>query len=87
MASDSVTDETTVNDRYAVTIPSPVRSRLDIQAGDKVRWTVTSDGSLDVQVVKQRERAFAGFEPFEMGPTHAAEDHDVVLADEVEESR
>lgn len=85
MASDERTGETTVTDRYSVTIPAPVRNRLDIQPGDTVRWTVTSDDALNVEVVKQRYGAFTDFEPIDMGPTNAGTDHDEVLAAEIDE--
>lgn len=77
MASDRQTDETTVNDHYAVTVPAPIRNRLDIEPGDKVRWTVTDDGELEIDVVKQSRGVLEGFEPVDMGETHAAEDHDI----------
>lgn len=51
MASEESADETTVNDRYAVTIPAAIRTRLDIQPGDKVRWAVIADESLEVEGV------------------------------------
>lgn len=71
------TDETTVNDHYAVTVPAPVRNRLDIEPGDKVRWTVTDDGDLEIDVVKESRGVLEGFEPVDMGDTHAARDHDI----------
>ncbi|HKJ58697.1 MAG TPA: AbrB/MazE/SpoVT family DNA-binding domain-containing protein, partial [Halobacteriales archaeon] len=69
------------------TIPSAIRSRLDIQPGDKVRWAVAADDSLEIEVVKQRRGVFEGFEPIDLGPTNAAEDHDAVLAGEVDEDQ
>lgn len=76
MVANELVDETTVNDRYAVTIPSTVRHRFDIEPGDKVRWQLTELGELTIEVVKQRYGVFADFEPVDMGPTHAATDHD-----------
>lgn len=87
MATPEIIDETTVNDRFAVTIPSPVRSRLDIQAGDKVRWKVTSDGAIDIEIVKQRTRGFEDFEPVDIGHTDVTEELDAVLADEIDRGR
>lgn len=81
MTGDDVVDESTVSDRYAVTIPSPVRDRLDIEPGDTVRWRVTEAGELSVEVVKRQFGVLADFEPADMGETHAAEDHDLVAAD------
>ena len=87
MTSEERAGETTVNDRYAVTIPSAIRSRLDVQPGDKVRWAVTADESLEVEVLKQRKGVFEDFEPIDAGPTDAAEDHDTVLAGEIDEDQ
>lgn len=77
MAANDLVDETTVSDRYAVTIPSEIRHRLDIEPGDNIRWRVTESGELTVEVIKQRYGVFSDFEPVDMGPTNAAEDHDV----------
>jgi bifunctional DNA-binding transcriptional regulator/antitoxin component of YhaV-PrlF toxin-antitoxin module len=41
-----------------VTIPAPLRRRLDIEAGDKLRWRVGDDGDLSVEIVRQRYGAF-----------------------------
>ncbi|WP_082222529.1 AbrB/MazE/SpoVT family DNA-binding domain-containing protein [Halorubrum halophilum] len=51
-------EETTVSDGGMVTIPAALRRRLDIEAGDKLRWTVTDSGDLTVEVVRQRYGAF-----------------------------
>ena len=61
------TDESTITENYAATIPATVRSRLDVQPGDKLRWTATDDGALRVEVVRQREGALDDFEPEPMG--------------------
>lgn len=61
------TSETTVNDRGGTTIPSEIRESLDIDSGDKIRWTVTDDGTLSVEVVKQEQGVFDDFEPASMG--------------------
>lgn len=84
MATDGPVDETAVNDRYAVTIPSSVRERLDIGPGDRVRWRVTEDDELSVEVLQEREGAFDDFEPFDMGETDAAADHDTEFVDHPE---
>lgn len=52
------TEETTVSDRGMVTIPASLRRRLDIEAGDKIRWDTDEEGNLSVEVVKQRYGAF-----------------------------
>jgi AbrB family looped-hinge helix DNA binding protein len=58
MAADSPPEETTVSDQGMVTIPAALRRRFDIEAGDKLRWTVTDSGDLTVEVVRQRYDAF-----------------------------
>lgn len=75
MGVDQHVDETTVNDRYAVTIPAPIRRRLDVEPGDKIRWKLDGD-EVSVELVGQRLGVLDGFEPAEVGETHAAEDHD-----------
>ena len=81
MAANDLVDETTVTDRYAVTIPSDVRHRLDIEPGDKIRWRVTDAGDLTLEVVKRRHGVFSDFEPVDMGPTNAVDDHDIGTVD------
>ena len=61
------TDESTITENYAATIPAAVRSQLDVEPGDKLRWTATEDGALEVEVVRQREGALSDFEPEPMG--------------------
>lgn len=58
MAADEAPEETKVSDRGMVTIPASLRRRLDIEAGDKLRWDVDEEGTLSVEVVKQRYGAF-----------------------------
>lgn len=63
--------ETTVSDRGAVTVPSEIRERLDIQPGDKIRWEIDDEGKVQITVVKQRYGAFDGFDPVDIGETDA----------------
>lgn len=76
MATDDAPEETTVSDRGMVTIPASLRRRLDIEAGDKLRWDIDTEGNLSVEVVKQRYGVFDDFEPVSMGGD-GAETHDV----------
>lgn len=76
MATEDGPTETTVSDRGMVTIPAAVRRRLDIEAGDKLRWTVTDEGDLSVEVVRRRHGAFEDFEPVSMGGD-GLETHDI----------
>lgn len=81
MGTGETVDETAVTDRYAVTIPAGVRERLDIGPGDRVRWRVTESDDLSVEVLREREGAFEDFEPFDLGETDAAADHDATFVD------
>ena len=63
----AISDETKVNDRGGTTIPAEIRETLDIDSGDKIRWTVGEDGDLTVNVVKQKTGVFSDFEPASMG--------------------
>ncbi|WP_424017651.1 AbrB/MazE/SpoVT family DNA-binding domain-containing protein [Halorientalis pallida] len=78
MGVDETSDETTLNDRYAVTVPAAIRERLDVEPGDKIRWSVSDDGDLSVEVVRQRTGVFQDFEPVDMGETDAANDHSLM---------
>jgi len=75
MGSEEAADETTVTDHYAVTVPAVIRERLDVEPGDKLRWSLSDEGALSVEVVKQRRGVFDDFEPADLGETHAAEEH------------
>jgi len=80
--SHEIEDETTVNESYSVTVPAAVRRKAGVEAGDKLRWQVDDDGSLSVELVKQRYGAFADVEPVDTGePTNAADDHDLIAGD------
>jgi len=64
---DRATDESTITENYAATIPASVRDRLDVRPGDKLRWTATEEGGLRVEIVRRREGALDDFEPEPMG--------------------
>lgn len=81
MATEDATDETTVTDRYAVTIPAPVRERLDVRPGDSVRWHVDEDGDLSVELVREESGAFDDFEPVSAGEMDVVEEHDTGFVD------
>ncbi|PSP85708.1 AbrB family transcriptional regulator [Halobacteriales archaeon QS_6_64_34] len=65
----ATSDETKVNDRGSTTIPAEIRDRLDINSGDKIRWTITEDGDLTVEIVKQKTGVFSDFEPASTRPS------------------
>ncbi len=76
MAAEETTEETKVSDRGMVTIPAALRRRLDIEPGDKLRWTTDGDGNLSIEVVQQREGVFDDFEPVDVGETTAVDVED-----------
>jgi AbrB family looped-hinge helix DNA binding protein len=61
------TEETTITDRGGTTIPAEIRESLDIGGGDKLRWSVSDEGELTVEVVKQETGVFDDFEPMSLG--------------------
>ncbi|ELZ28998.1 transcriptional regulator [Halogeometricum pallidum JCM 14848] len=59
--------ETTVNESYSVTIPADVRKKLDLEPGDRLRWTTDDDGRLVAEIVRERYGAFDDFDPVDVG--------------------
>jgi bifunctional DNA-binding transcriptional regulator/antitoxin component of YhaV-PrlF toxin-antitoxin module len=77
--NERVESETTINDSFSVTVPAAVRRSAGVEAGDKLRWQVDEEGTLTVEVVKQRYGAFSDLDPVDTGEeTDAAADHDLV---------
>lgn len=62
-------DETTVNESYAVTIPASLRDDLDLEPGDRLRWSVDDDERLVADIVRERHGAFSDLEPIDVGET------------------
>ncbi|WP_254823919.1 AbrB/MazE/SpoVT family DNA-binding domain-containing protein [Haloglomus halophilum] len=58
MATQETPEETKVSDSGVVTVPASIRRRLDIEPGDKLRWHTEDDGTLSVEVVRERYGAF-----------------------------
>ena len=73
MATEGGPEETTVSDRGMVTVPADLRRQLDIEPGDKLRWSTDEEGALSVEIVHQREGVFDDFEPVDAGETNAVE--------------
>jgi len=67
MATQETPQETKVSDSGVVTVPASIRQRLDIEPGDKLRWNTDEDGTLTVEIVRERYGAFEDFEPVSMG--------------------
>jgi len=76
MATQKPPEETKVSDSGVVTVPASLRQRLDIEPGDKLRWSTDDDGNLTVEVARQRHGAFEDFEPVPMGGD-GSETHDL----------
>lgn len=69
--------KTTVSESYSVTVPTVVRESVDLDPGDKLRWVVSEDGTVAVEVVEEQAGAFSKLEPIDIGEeTNAVEDHD-----------
>lgn len=76
MSSDRVDAESKVSGNQA-NIPARIRRALDIDDGDRLRWSLESDGSVHVEVVEQRKRTFAEFDGYEgESETDATAEHD-----------
>lgn len=73
MTTEEGPEETTVSDRGMVTVPADLRRQLDIEPGDKLRWSTDEEGALSVEIVHQREGVFDDFEPVDAGETNAVE--------------
>jgi bifunctional DNA-binding transcriptional regulator/antitoxin component of YhaV-PrlF toxin-antitoxin module len=77
-----VEDETTVEEGYSTTVPASVRERAEIEAGDRLQWTVDENGAISVRVVERDEGTFTSLDPVELDEeTDAAEDHDAVAGE------
>ena len=72
METDGRAAETTVSDSGMVTVPAAVRRRLGIDSGDRLRWRVSDDGELQVEVVRERYGAFADATSAELGSDRLA---------------
>jgi len=80
--SNSVEDDTTVNESYSVTVPASVRKEAGLESVDKLRWRVDEKGELHVEVVKHRRGAFSDLEPVELDEeTNAVDDHDAIAGE------
>jgi len=51
--TDDTDTETVVLDDYTVEIPRPFRGELGLEPGDTVRWDVTDDGRLLLDIVEE----------------------------------
>ncbi|GAB3420049.1 AbrB/MazE/SpoVT family DNA-binding domain-containing protein [Haloparvum alkalitolerans] len=63
MGSDSVDAESKVSGNQA-NIPAAIRRELDIDDGDHLRWSLSDDGAVRVEIVRQRSGTFAEFDGY-----------------------
>jgi len=76
VSSDQIDAESTVSGNQA-NIPAQIRHELGIDDGDQLRWEVTDDGRIRVEVVQQKAGSFAEFDGY--GGSEATDvttDHD-----------
>jgi antitoxin PrlF len=73
-------NETTVDENWTVTIPRTVRNGIDLEPGDRLRWSVEADERLIADVVRERHGADDRIDPVDVGETDAVESTE---ADEV----
>lgn len=85
MATDDAPEETTVSDHGMVTIPAAVRRRLDIDPGDKLRWSI-EDGELTVVVIREEYGVFEDAPTAKLGGD-GLETHDLAGHEEHVEGR
>ena len=64
MSSDRVDAESKVSGNQA-NIPVRIRRRLDIDDGDRLRWSVEDDGTVRIEVVHRRGGSFEDFTGYE----------------------
>jgi len=64
MSSESVDSESKVSGNQA-NIPARIRRELDIDDGDKLRWTIEDDGTIRVRVVQQQNGTFSEFDGYD----------------------
>ncbi|WP_049926382.1 AbrB/MazE/SpoVT family DNA-binding domain-containing protein [Halopiger goleimassiliensis] len=76
MSTDRVDAESKVSGNQA-NIPARIRRQLDIDDGDRLRWTVEEDGTVQVEVVHRRGGTFEDFTGYDgEKDTDATADHD-----------
>lgn len=58
MATEDIPDDSKVRDDGSVRIPERVREQLDVDPGDRLQWSVTEEGELEVEVIRQEYGEF-----------------------------
>jgi len=67
-----VEDKTIINESYWITVPAARRREAGVEASDKLRWHMDEDGTISVELIKQRYSAFSRLNPTDISePTDA----------------
>lgn len=76
MSSEIADAESKVSGNQA-NIPARIRRELDIDDGDRLRWILSEDGELQVEVVSRRRGTFSDFGGYDGdADTDATAEHD-----------
>ncbi|MEF8855488.1 MAG: AbrB/MazE/SpoVT family DNA-binding domain-containing protein [Haloarculaceae archaeon] len=76
MGTDRIDAESKVSGNQA-NIPARIRRELAIDDGDRLRWSLTEDGTVRVRIVRQDTGSFAGFNGYDgEEETDVREEHD-----------
>lgn len=76
VSSDRFVGESTVSGNHA-TIPARIRRELGIHDGDRLRWYLEDDGSVQVEVSDRGTSTFAEFDGYDGAEaTDVTDDHD-----------
>ena len=76
MSSGDIDAESEVSGSSAA-IPEEVRRKLDIEDGDRLRWRLTDEDVVEVEVVRRELGSFHDFEGYEgEEETDVVEEHD-----------
>lgn len=76
MSSERVDSESKVSGNQA-NIPAHIRRTLDIDDGDRLRWSIEDDGTLRVQILQQRSGTFSDFDGYDgFTATEVDREHD-----------
>ena len=77
-----VAGESTVTERFWVTIPPAVRREAGVEPGDMIRWRVDDAGSLSVELRRQPYGAFDDLDAVDIGEsTDVADEMDTEAVD------
>lgn len=79
--------EATITSKGQVTLPKPIRDRLDLKAGDRIAFSLEDDGRLLVTPVTGSVMDLAGLLPRPADPLSQAEMDDVIAREAARRAR